>query len=172
MDINVPAYVLDREGTICWLNDAASELVGDVVGLPLTAVVALDHREARRIFERNLAGYPSPDRTIDVTDPHGRATRVEVSSVRLGPAHHAVGMFGLAVPESKEKTVPRADSPLTPRQHEVLHLLAQGVGTTTIAERLYLSPETVRNHVREILRRLGTNSRLAAVAAARREGLV
>jgi DNA-binding NarL/FixJ family response regulator len=51
-------------------------------------------------------------------------------------------------------------------------MLAEGISTRSIAETLFLSEETVRNHVRQILARLGANSRLAAVAKARRDGLV
>jgi DNA-binding NarL/FixJ family response regulator len=61
---------------------------------------------------------------------------------------------------------------LTPRQHEVLVLLAEGLSSDQIANQLELSIDTVRNHVREILRRLGVHSRIAAVAAARRHGFL
>jgi DNA-binding NarL/FixJ family response regulator len=61
---------------------------------------------------------------------------------------------------------------LTPRQLEVLQLLARGITTDGIAADLHLSRETVRNHVRAVLERLGATSRLEAVAFARRDGLV
>ena len=61
---------------------------------------------------------------------------------------------------------------LTPRQAEVLHLLQRGRSTHQIAEELHLSAETVRNHVRYLLRALGVNTRLEAVAASRGELLV
>ena len=57
---------------------------------------------------------------------------------------------------------------LTPRQAEVLRLLEQGRSTKQIAQELHLSTETVKNHVRHLLRALGVNSRLEAVAAVRR----
>ena len=55
---------------------------------------------------------------------------------------------------------------LTPRQTEVLGLLERGRSTTQIAEELHLSTETVRNHIRQLLRATGTHSRLEAVAIA------
>ena len=58
---------------------------------------------------------------------------------------------------------------LTPRQAEVLRLLERGRSTTQIAEELGLSRETVRNHVRHLLRAVGASSRLEAVAIARGE---
>jgi DNA-binding NarL/FixJ family response regulator len=61
---------------------------------------------------------------------------------------------------------------LTPRQAEVLRLLEHGRSTQQIADDLHLSLETVRNHIRGILRALGVHSRLEAVAVARREDVV
>jgi DNA-binding NarL/FixJ family response regulator len=58
---------------------------------------------------------------------------------------------------------------LTPRQAEVLRLLERGRSTEQIAEDLGLSRETVRNHVRRLLRAIGASSRLEAVAIARGE---
>ncbi|WP_020672858.1 response regulator transcription factor [Amycolatopsis nigrescens] len=61
---------------------------------------------------------------------------------------------------------------LTPREHELLVLLADGVTTTEIAGRLSLARNTVRNHVQRILAKLGAHSKLEAVAVARRQGLL
>ena len=61
---------------------------------------------------------------------------------------------------------------LTPRQHEVLRLLGQGLTTGEIADRLVCAHATVRNHVQAILVRLGCRSRLAAVVEAQRLGLI
>ncbi len=66
-----------------------------------------------------------------------------------------------------------APSPtLTPRELEVLRLLADGVGTREMAERLSLSVATVRNHVERILGKLGVHSRLEAVLYAAQHGLI
>jgi len=59
-------------------------------------------------------------------------------------------------------------SPLTPREWEVVDLLAQSRTTDQIAETLVLSSETVRSHVKNILRKLGVRSRDDAVAEAER----
>ncbi len=60
---------------------------------------------------------------------------------------------------------------LTPREHEVLELLAEGLPTTHIAARLGLAPKTVTNHVCAILTKLHVGSRAEAVARARDAGL-
>lgn len=61
---------------------------------------------------------------------------------------------------------------LTPRELEVLQLLASGVSTNTVASSLFLSTHTVRNHIRNILAKLGAHSKLEAVAIATREGII
>lgn len=61
---------------------------------------------------------------------------------------------------------------LTNRQLEILRLLASGKTTAEIAGELDLSPTTVRNHIANLLAALGAHSRLQAVLAARRAGLV
>jgi len=59
-------------------------------------------------------------------------------------------------------------SALTPRERDVLQLLTEGLDGKTIAEQLYLSPATVRNHIQHILVKLGVHSRVEAVALALR----
>ena len=59
-------------------------------------------------------------------------------------------------------------STLTAREWEVLDLLCAGANTEAIAEDLVLSPETVRSHVKNLLRKMGVKSRREAVSAAHR----
>lgn len=61
---------------------------------------------------------------------------------------------------------------LTEREREVLILLADGLTNKAIAERLGVSPHTVRNHVVSLCKKLGAHSKLEALAVATREGLV
>lgn len=61
---------------------------------------------------------------------------------------------------------------LTPREWEVLNLLAEGLSQNAIANELYISPKTVATHIQRILGKLGVHSRAAAVAKAFGLGLV
>ncbi|GAA1250148.1 response regulator transcription factor [Kitasatospora nipponensis] len=60
---------------------------------------------------------------------------------------------------------------LTPREKQVLRCMVAGLGRQAVAERLYLSPHTVRTHMQNVLGKLGVHSTLAAVALARRAGV-
>ncbi|MBA3274354.1 MAG: response regulator transcription factor [Chloroflexia bacterium] len=61
---------------------------------------------------------------------------------------------------------------LTPREREVLTLLAQGLSDKEIADALYISPRTAMTHVGNILAKLGVNKRTLAASVAVRKGLV
>lgn len=63
-------------------------------------------------------------------------------------------------------------SDLTPRELEVLGLLAQGFSNAALAEQLFISLNTARNHVQRILEKLGVHSKLEAVVVSLRTGLV
>lgn len=65
----------------------------------------------------------------------------------------------------------RREVTLTPRQLEVLELLAEGLAAKAVAARLGVAVATVRNHIREILRALDAHSQLEALANARKGGL-
>ena len=54
----------------------------------------------------------------------------------------------------------------------ILRLIAEGESTDQIAEELHIARETVRNHVRSMLRKLDAHSRIEAIAIARAEGIL
>lgn len=77
-------------------------------------------------------------------------------------------------PEKAEKTQEGTDyrELLSNREFEVLSLLAQGMSNKEIAEELFISEKTVKNHVSNILRKLDVNDRTQAVITALKQGLV
>jgi DNA-binding NarL/FixJ family response regulator len=67
---------------------------------------------------------------------------------------------------------PGRTHPLTPREAQVLELMAKGLDNRSIADRLGIAYTTVRGHVREVIGKLGARSRLHAVARAHQRGLL
>jgi predicted ATPase/DNA-binding CsgD family transcriptional regulator len=79
---------------------------------------------------------------------------------------------GGPVSEPDAAGLSEAATALTPRELDVLKLVAQGLANADIAERLVLSPHTVHRHLANILRKLSLSSRAAAAAWGVRTGLV
>ena len=172
-DVNVPCYVVDRFGVIRWINPAAEKLVGDVRGRQQSSVVAPEYaREAKESFTRKVLGtVKSTDDTVIVVGPDGKRVQVQISAAPLYDGGRIVGVFGL-VPHQETKAAPDPHPHLTPRQNQILHLLAHGRSTAQIAAELHLSTDTVRNHIRRLLRALNAHSRIEALAVAHREGIL
>jgi DNA-binding CsgD family transcriptional regulator len=61
---------------------------------------------------------------------------------------------------------------LTPREREILQLLADGMSNADVAAKLFISQETVKSHVRHILAKLEADTRTQAVAIALREAMI
>jgi PAS domain S-box-containing protein len=173
-DIASPAYILDRNGVVAWQNPSGLAVFGDLRGRHYASVIAPEEREhVREQFARKIVGT-TRSTTFDtvLVGADGRRHEIEIDSVRLEDAGEVVGVFGIIDVERTADTVAAEEVPLTPRQLQVLKMLAGGCSTSGIADRLHISRETVRNHVRHILRALGVNSRLQAVVRARELGIV
>ncbi|HEX4323164.1 MAG TPA: LuxR C-terminal-related transcriptional regulator [Gaiellaceae bacterium] len=172
-ELDVPAYAVDKFGVIRWINSAAQELVGDIRGRQQSSLVVPEQaREAKESFLRKMMGTErSTEATVVVVEPGGQRVQVEISSCPLREGGRIVGVFGV-VKHREETAAPSPHPHLTPRQNQVLHLLARGHSTTQIAQELHLSRETVRNHVRLMMRALDAHSRIEALAVAHREGIL
>ena len=170
----VPVFTLGRDATITWINHAARDVLGDVTGKPITHVVAPESLPAARdaIAKKIVGEVESTEYEAVLLRPDGSRVAVEINSVALADDGHVVGVFGVFRPEREMPRPTQPSLPLTSRQLQVLRLLAAGYSTQQMADQLKLSPETVRNHVRELLRRLEVHSRLGAVVAGHRRGLV
>lgn len=114
----------------------------------------------------------------DVTPEHLVAAirLIRSGDALLAPAITRRLVERFAAPEpTPESTLPAAHrdlATLTPRELEVLKLLAQGLSNAELAARLHLSEATVKTHVARILAKLNLRDRVQAVVLAYRTGLV
>ncbi len=170
----LPAHLVDGNGLVRWQNARSVALFGDIRGRSFTEMFAPEAQPTARVeFTKKMLGTA---RTTDfetvLRGPSGGRVAVEIHSVAVEGGERVVGVFGIVDPDAAPSRPPCLHARLTPRQHEVLRALARGRSTAQIAEASNLSRETVRNHVKGILRALHVHSRLAAVAEARTRGLI
>lgn len=119
----------------------------------------------------------TPDARIVVLTAHPRSDlarrALAAGADRVLPKRGRLDEVLLAVREDRRHTPPPSeDVLLTPREREVLSLLAEGLHAQDIAARLSLSLFTVRDHIRSLLAKLDASSQLEAVVAAARAGII
>jgi PAS domain S-box-containing protein len=178
--LRVPLALIDRRGRFRWLNRGATDVVGDLVGEPFSAVIAPEDLESvRDHFSRKLDGEAdSTTYTMTLIAKGGDRIPVRVSSMPFWEGDEIVGVFGIVWPvrlggaDGACSEQPATAPALTSRQQQTLELLAEGLGTAELAQRLGIAEETARNHVRALLSALGVHSRLEAVVRGYRLGLV
>jgi DNA-binding CsgD family transcriptional regulator len=173
-EVSVPSFAVDRDGVIRWVNKAAIELVGDPRGRLYTSVVPAHLvPRARERFASIVVGGRARDLDSELMAADGSRLHIGLSAVPLRNGEVVVGLFGQAFELPRRGEAPKEPPPhLTPRQFEIVRLLADGMSTRAIATQLGIKPQTVKAHIRGLLRALRVNSRLEAVAAARRDGLL
>jgi PAS domain S-box-containing protein len=170
--LGVPCYVLDDAGIIRWTNEATKTIFGDQVGESyLVSIADEDRNRAKERFARRLFGIQGSSYEIAVSNGDRWRVRMQIHSAPLRSGSRVVGIFGLAIPIEVERTADD-DGLLTRRQIEIVRLLGNGMTTESIAADLGITIDTVRNHIRNLLRRLGVHSRIEAVIEAQRRGLL
>jgi DNA-binding NarL/FixJ family response regulator len=135
---------------------------------PSTAIVMLTASEDDRVLvaaiEAGCTGF------VTKTQPLGDVIAA-IRSAASGEALVNPTMLARVLPRLASRRTTPADS-LTRREQEVLEVMASGASNQAIAEQLFISRDTVRNHVASILQKLGAHSKLEAVAVALQRGIV
>jgi DNA-binding CsgD family transcriptional regulator len=119
-------------------------------------------------------GEPTDFETVFI-DGSGQLRGVRAQHLPLRSGDEIVGVLILAFAARRpasELAALESYPRLTPRQREILDLIAAGLSTFEMARKLSISTETVRNHLRSVFTELNVHTRLEAIVAARRLGLL
>lgn len=146
--------------------------------LPEARVIALttfaDDESVLGALRAGARGYLTKDAGAE--DIRAAILTVAAGEATLDPAvqHHVVAALaaGADRPAGGDEC-PEADLPdgLTPREAEVLGLIADGLSNAEIAQRLFVSPTTVKSHINHLFAKAGLRDRAQAVAYAYRVGV-
>ncbi|MBW3657900.1 MAG: response regulator transcription factor [Actinobacteria bacterium] len=127
-------------------------------------VTASDHDSVvAAAVQAGCSGYVTKDRAV------GEVV-VAVRAAARGELTFPVEVLTRLVPRAGDQEA--STEALSPRERQVLRLVAEGRSTDDIATDLVLSPHTVRNHVQRTLRKLGAHSKLEAVNTAVQHGII
>jgi DNA-binding NarL/FixJ family response regulator/two-component sensor histidine kinase len=136
----------------------------------LVLTAELGRAEIARTVENGAAGVLH--KTVQLEEVVEAVRRLSAGEALL-PLEEVVELLRFASARKDEEHEARqAIARLTPREREILQLLAEGLDSHGIAERLYISLRTERNHMTSILAKIRAHSRLQALVFAVRHGVV
>ncbi|GGV52759.1 transcriptional regulator [Streptomyces longisporoflavus] len=162
-----------QEGNADGLVDGISLVAGVRSGQPMVRTVVLaekdDPRRAALALQAGASGWVAKDCSLSRLLTVIRGVLRE--ETHLPPALLTGVLRELTAARKHRTESERLVESLTPREREVLRCMVAGLGRKAVAERLFLSPHTVRTHMQNVLGKLGVHSTLAAVALARRAGV-
>ena len=174
----VPASLHDLNGRFVHMNAAAERASGksnaEMLGRDITYLLPDEVHEIvlahfRRSVER---GEPNDFETAFI-DASGQLRGVRAQHLPLREGDTIVGVLILAFDVRRQPSeLVRVRPRLTPRQRQILELIASGLSTAEVARELTLSTETVRNHLRNASTELRAHTRVEAIATAQRLGLL
>lgn len=124
----------------------------------------LDSEPAYKALAQGAGGYLS--KTIDHRVLCDTIASVARGETVIGPEFQSGLVDEIRLRERDERPT------LTPREHEVLRLVAEGLTVGDVGERLFVSEATVKTHLHHVYEKLGVSDRAAAVARAIRIGLI
>jgi PAS domain S-box-containing protein len=136
----------------------------------LVLTAEINHAQIARAVEYGAAGVLH--KSVELEEVVEAVKRLSAGEALL-PLEEVVELLRFAGSRKDEEHEARqAIARLTPREREILQLLAEGLDSHGISERLYISLRTERNHMTSILAKLGVHSRLQALVFAVRHGVV
>jgi DNA-binding NarL/FixJ family response regulator len=144
-----------------------TEQLAHVRVLALTAVYADD--DVAAMLQAGAGGFLTKDTDVDSVIAAVRAAGSGAAWLSPRAAEAVLGRIRAAEP--KRDPEPDRIAQLSPRELDVLRLVAEGMENSAIAGELHISPRTAKNHVSNILVKLGLPSRVQAAVYAVRKGV-
>ena len=141
---------------------------------PATQVVVMTAHDEDRLLveavEAGASGFLSKDESAE--DVLTSAKAAADGEVLIDPETLTRLLTQVAREREAQRDALKLLGDLTEREREILGLLAQGMRNEDIAKQLFISPQTVQTHVRNILGKLRVHSKLEAVAFAVKHGAI
>jgi len=168
LDAEPDAVVFDASGDSP--QKVLEELAASNLADETSMILLLDHAPPGFVAEALRAGVRAVLPSQATAEQLGAAVRATVEGLILVHPSDVQNLF----PAASLAAQPLAELPesLTPREREVLQMLASGLANKEIAAKLSISDHTVKFHVASILGKLGAATRTEAVALGIRRGLV
>ena len=139
---------------------------------PGTHVIVLttyaDDRSVVAALRAGARGFLTKDAGADEIERALRAVMRGEAAIDPAVQHHVVAAVAGSAPAAPEESLPDG---LTPREAEVMSLIAAGLTNAEIADRLVITEATVKSHVNHLFGKTGARDRAQAVAYAYRNGL-
>jgi len=137
----------------------------------LMLTVSDEEEDLYEAVKAGANGYLLKEISIEEVADAIRAVTQGQSLISPSMASKLLQEFNVLSKQADDRSSPHAPK-LTERELEVLQLVAQGLSNRKIADKLYISENTVKNHVRNMLEKLHVHSRMEAVLYAMRENLI
>ncbi|MBK1649188.1 LuxR C-terminal-related transcriptional regulator [Rhabdochromatium marinum] len=144
---------LDQAPPLRLLRGEMIDYAEEIVRLPATGT--LHYRQIR--LSRVLDQTGKTMGVVSVVRDLTRFKQYDIDS--LGLLHRIEGVITDLIPQTAAENQATRTTSLTARQREVLELLADGLTSIEIANRLFISPETVRSHRHNLMRKLGLRNK-------------
>jgi DNA-binding CsgD family transcriptional regulator/tetratricopeptide (TPR) repeat protein len=180
-DLNIPSYleglavVVADQGESLWAAQlwGKAETLREAMGTPIPPVYRAGYERAvatarAQLDEKAFAAAWAEGRTMTLDQVLNAPAKLPPAPSNARPVEAMVQ----EPPVRSPKPAPLVSVSLTPREMDVLRLLAQGLTSAQVAEQLVIGVVTVNFHVRSIYSKLGVTSRAAATRYALKHGLV
>ena len=184
--VDLAVIATDAEGVVVTWNARAETLYGwsreEAIGRPITELTVPESETATaeeimaalrrgeswqgtfRLRRKDGGSFSAFVKDSPIVDDHGRLIGIVGVSIETSDEELARALRALT--STNNHGSGRRTRQLSPREREVLGLLARGLTGEQIADRLVLSPETVRTHIRNAREKLGASTRVEAVTMA------